>query len=85
VVGINISRDGVEISWEPGTEYSGPVKITATNMVNGDVGVMKDTNDGKHFVTWPPGTWQDHIKVEADDGSGTVIDEGEITVTVGNK
>ncbi len=85
MVGINIDRGGVEISWDPGTEYTGPVKIKATNMENGDVGVMKDTNDGRHFVTWPPGTWQDHIVVVTDDEDETVIDEGEITVTVGNK
>lgn len=80
-VGINIGREGVEITWEPG-DYEGPVRITATNADNGDVGVVKDTNDGKHFLTWPEGTYTDHIVVATDDEDETVIDEGDITVTV---
>jgi hypothetical protein len=81
-VSINIERAGVEISWDPG-DYVGPVKIVAVNAVNGDVGIMKDMNDGHHFLTWPPGSWQDQITVLADDGSETVVDQGDVAVTVG--
>lgn len=65
--GINISRGGVEIWWEPG-DYVGEVRIFAENMENGDIGVVKDKNDGKHFLTYPPGTYSDHVKVYKNDG-----------------
>jgi hypothetical protein len=87
-VAINIERGGAEISWEPG-EYVGPVRIKAVNIENGDVGVVKDVNDGHAFLTWPPGTYSDHVTVYEDSGDpqinpleANVIDEGTITVTV---
>jgi len=87
-VSINIERGGAEISWDPG-DYVGPVLVRAVNAENGDVGVAKSDNDGKAFLTWPEGTWTDHITILADDeenkhhGNGArVIDEGDITVTV---
>lgn len=81
MVGINIERSGAEIAWTPGA-YVGPVLVKAVNAVDGDVGVAKDTNDGLHFLTWPPGTWTDHVTVVQDDGTDTVIDEGDVTVVV---
>jgi hypothetical protein len=80
-VSINIGRGGVEIKWETG-DYEGPVRIKAQNVENGDVGVVKDTNDGKHFLTWPPGTYIDEVTVYTDDEAATVIDQGTIAVTV---
>ena len=83
-VGINIQREGAEISWTPG-DYVGPVTIKAVNIENNDVGVVKDTNDGKHFLTWPQGVWTDHITVyQGDDPEnlGAVVDEGDVTVVV---
>lgn len=78
--GINIGREGVEIYWDTG-DYEGPVRIKATNTDTGDVGTVKDTNDGFHFLTWPAGVWNDHIVVtEAE--SGKVIDEFDISVKV---
>ena len=61
-VGINIERGGAEIAWDPG-DYVGPVTIKAVNAENGDVGIVHDENDGHHFLTWPVGSWTDHITV----------------------
>jgi len=71
--GINIGREGVEIWWETG-DYVGPVVIKAVNAETGDVGVMKDENDGNHFLTWPPGEYQDDVVVYQDTGGGEVGD-----------
>jgi len=85
-LGVNIGREGVEIWWETG-DYEGPVVIKATNAETGDVGIMKDSNDGNHFLTWPPGQYTDEITVYKDDGGDTtptdVIAHGSITVNVG--
>ena len=83
-VGVNAPRSGVEIWWDPG-DYVGPVVIKAVNAENGDVGVMKDENDGLHMLTWPPGTYEDEISVYEDTGDGTVgvlIAQGAINVKV---
>lgn len=80
-VGINIERGGAEIAWTPG-DYVGPVTIKAVNALNGDVGVVKDGNDGHHFLTWPVGSWTDHITVFQAD-TDVVVDEGDVSVTVG--
>jgi len=84
-VGINIQREGANVSWTPG-DYEGPVEIVAVNSVNGDVGTQKDSNDGFHFETYPPGFWQDHVTIfQLVDGvRGAVIDEGDIAVFVGD-
>jgi len=85
-LGVNMGREGVEIFWEPG-DYEGPVLIKAVNAENGDVGISKDTNDGFHFLTWPPGTYTDEITVYKDDGGDPTADDviahGSITVRVG--
>src|SRR5215471_12176661 len=83
-VGVNAPRSGVEIWWEPG-DYVGPVVIKAVNAETGDVGVMKDTNDGLHMLTWPPGTYEDEVSVYQDAGDGTLGDliaQGTINVKV---
>ena len=86
-LGVNVGRSGVEIWWETG-DYEGPVIIKAVNAENGDVGIAKDTNDGLHFLTWPPGTYTDEITVYKDvpdDAAADfedVIAKGTITVNV---
>src|SRR5262249_54193997 len=81
-VGINIERGGAEIAWEPG-DYVGPVTIKAVNAENGDVGIVRDENDGRHFLTWPPGSWTDHVTVFEGD-TDVVVDEGDVAVVVGD-
>lgn len=86
-LGINVGRSGVEIWWETG-DYEGPVLIKAVNAENGDVGIAKDENDGKHFLTWPPGTYTDDITVykdvspDVEPDASDVIARGQITVNV---
>jgi len=80
--GINIQRGGVEIWWDPGdTDPNEAVLIKAENAENGDVGIVHDRNDGFHVLTYPPGTYNDHITVtEVEDGD--LIAEFDISVKV---
>jgi hypothetical protein len=82
-VGVNIAREGVNLSWVPG-DYVGPVEIVAVNAVSGDIGTTLDSNDGFHFETYPPGFWEDHVTVYqlVDGERGAVVDEGDIAVFV---
>ena len=81
--GINFSRPAVEIWWEPGADVpaEAPVTITATNAENGDVGIVHDSNDGFHVLTYPAGfQGSDHITIE--DENGTLVAEFDISVKV---
>jgi len=84
---IATQRGGVEINWETG-DYVGPVIIKAVNADNGDVGIVKDQNDGSAFLTWPAGNYEDSVSVFKDVGpdvepdAADLIAFGKINVSV---
>lgn len=88
-VWLNLERGAGQIGWNggrPGVE----VVVEATNAAVGDVHTTRDENDvvgsegeggGFAVLTWPPGRYDDDIRV-LDAESGEVIAEGSISVNI---